>query len=60
MGGMGAGIILCMRSAYERRRYNVTSSLIGCAHAQNEWRIVVGASSTKLSDAFSGNKRLIF
>ena len=27
-----AGTILCMRSANERRRYNVTSSLIGWAH----------------------------
>ena len=27
-----AGIILCMRPANERRRYNVTSSLIGWAH----------------------------
>ena len=31
-----AGIILCMRPANERRHYNVTSSLIGWAHAQNE------------------------
>ena len=30
-----AGIILCMRPANERRRYSVTSSLIGWAHAQN-------------------------
>ena len=27
--------ILCMRPANERRRYNVTSSLIGWAHSQN-------------------------
>ena len=27
-----AGIILCMRPANERRRYNVTSSLIGWTH----------------------------
>ena len=29
-------IILCMRPANERRRYNVTSSLIGWAHTQND------------------------
>ena len=29
------GMILCMRPANERRRYNVTSSLIGWAHALN-------------------------
>ena len=31
-----SGIILLMRPANERRRYNVTSSLIGWAHAQND------------------------
>ena len=31
----GAGIVLCMCPANERRRYNVTSPLIGRAHAQN-------------------------
>ena len=31
-----AGNILCMRPANERRRCNVTSSLIGWAHAQND------------------------
>ena len=30
------GIILCMRPANERRRYYVTSSLIGWVHAQND------------------------
>ena len=30
------GIILWMRPANERRRYNVTSSLIGWAHSQND------------------------
>ena len=30
------GIILCMGSANERRRYNETSSLIGWAHTQND------------------------
>ena len=30
------GIILCMRPANERRRYSVTSSPIGWAHAQND------------------------
>ena len=29
-----AGMMLCMVSAKERRRYNVTSSLIGWAHTQ--------------------------
>ena len=32
----GPGIILCMRPTNERRRYNVTSSLIGRAHTQND------------------------
>ena len=31
-----SGIILCMRPANERRRYIVTSSLIGWAHTQND------------------------
>ena len=30
------GIIFCMRPAYERRHYNVMSSLIGWAHTQND------------------------
>ena len=30
------GIILAMGSANERRRYNVTSSLIGWAHTEND------------------------
>ena len=30
------GIILCMRPANERRRYNVTSSLIGWVHSQDD------------------------
>ena len=30
------GIVLCLRPANERRRYNVTSSLIGWAHARND------------------------
>ena len=30
------GIVLCMSSANERGRYNVTSSLIGWAHIQND------------------------
>ena len=33
------GVILCMRPANERRRCNVTSSLTGWAHSQNDrWR----------------------
>ena len=31
-----SGIILCMRPVNERWRYNVTSSLIGWAHKQND------------------------
>ena len=31
-----SGIILCMRPTNERRRYIVTSSLIGWAHTQND------------------------
>ena len=31
-----SGIILCMRPANERRRYDVTSSFIGWAHSQND------------------------
>ena len=30
-----AGIILCMGSANEKRRYNVTASLIGWVYTQN-------------------------
>ena len=33
---MFTGIILCMRPANERQRYNVTLSLIGWVHAQND------------------------
>ena len=32
---LSTGIVLCMPPANERQRYNVTSSLIGWAHAQN-------------------------
>ena len=32
----GTGIIWGMRPANERRRYNVTSSLIGCTHTHND------------------------
>ena len=35
-GPAGAGIILGMGSAIERRRYTVTSSLIDWAHTQND------------------------
>ena len=35
-GGGIAGIILCMHPANGRRRYNVTSSLIGWAHSQSD------------------------
>ena len=33
----GAGIILCMGLANEKRRYNITPSLIGWAPTQNEY-----------------------
>ena len=33
---LSTGIILRMRPANERRRYNVTSSLIDWAHTQND------------------------
>ena len=37
-----SGIILCMGSAIERRRYKVTPSLIGRAHTQNDpWICIV-------------------
>ena len=37
---MAAGIVLCMDSANERRRYNVTSSLIAWAHNKIEpWTV---------------------
>ena len=35
-GQIHSGIILCMHPANERRRYNVTSSLIVWEHAQND------------------------
>ena len=36
LGNLGEpGLILCMHSANERRRYTVTPSLIGWAHTQN-------------------------
>ena len=48
--------VLCMRPANEKRRYNVTLSLIGCAHAQNDpwfcqqiftvWPVCVGHTWT--------------
>ena len=34
--GQNTGIILCMHPANERQHYNITSSLIGWAHAQND------------------------
>ena len=37
-----SGIILCMCPANERRRYIVTSSLIGWAHHQNDpWIFII-------------------
>ena len=35
------GVILGMGSANERRRYNVTSSLIGWAHTQNHSSCII-------------------
>ena len=35
------GFILCMRPANERRRYIVTSSLIGWAHTQNDPCLII-------------------
>ena len=40
--GWITGIILCMRQANERRRYIITSSLIGWAHTQSDrWDYVM-------------------
>ena len=49
------GIILGMDAANERRRYNVTSSLIGWAHAQNDpgWLIVLSYAEIP---SFSSNQ----
>ena len=47
------GIILCMRPANEGRRYNVTSSLIGRAHVQNDPWIPKNCFSTKILDTLS-------
>ena len=42
---------LCMRSANERRRYSVTSSLIGWAHTQNDpWNNITYAGSNFASE----------
>ena len=35
---MNAGIILCMHPSNDRLCYNITSSLIGWAHSQNDPR----------------------
>ena len=46
---INAGIILCMSPADERRRYNVTPSLIGWSHSQNypcKWRCECVAGDT--------------
>ena len=43
-----AGIILCMLSANERRRYIVTSSLIGWTHTQNDlWEGIAHVQSNE-------------
>ena len=45
-----SGIILCIRQANERRRYNVTSSLICWAHTQNvPWWVVLSSVITNNS-----------
>ena len=51
-----AMIILCMRPAIERRCYNVTSSLIGRAHAENDpclWNSLVLKIITPHQNGFS-------
>ena len=40
-----SGIILCGRPANERRRYNVTPSLIGWAHTQNDPCMITAKSA---------------
>ena len=43
-----AGMILYMRPANERRCYNVTPSLIGWAHSQNDpWQAACGTNVVK-------------
>ena len=54
------GIIMHMRPANERRRYNVTSSLIGWAHTQNDlWAANASADaiSTK-ANVLASNRRV--
>ena len=48
-------IILYMRPANGRRRYIVTSSLIGWAHIQNDpWRITQKQNKTDIVSIYSG------
>ena len=49
------GIILCMRPTNEGRRYNVTSSLIGWAHSQNDPWLCPGPAVHR--PLFRGNNR---
>ena len=58
-------IILCMRPANERWRYNVTPSLIGWAHTQNDpWfnvedvALTVGVPAWGLASISDGHKEL--
>ena len=46
-----SGIILCMHPANERRRYNVTSPLIGWLHTQNNPCIIL-TSDGVATDAY--------
>ena len=47
-----SGIILCMCSANERRRYNVTLSFIGWAHSQNDSWMSVNVMSCEVSGIY--------
>ena len=56
-----AGIILCMHPANERRRYNVTSSLIGWAHSCNDtwFHVCVLGSSCVLWQSLSWKQNAV-
>ena len=55
-----SGIILGVGSANERRRYNVTLSLIGWTHAQNDpWGIILGVGSANERRRYNATSSLI-
>ena len=54
----GTGIILGMGSANERRRYNVTSSLIGRAHTQNDPRMKHDTSDIYITIFIEGHVKV--